>query len=357
MSNTNEPVPPPAFRGQIRIPVRLQKWQPKKKYTKKHFASLRVDSIDYEVGVAPFKIKAEMLGHYFEAHKDIYIELIVTIDAWLMSPELLDTARLDFSLTLIGEENNTKQSFYASLNDNDRQKPQLPIWTRTHANWNVKFKLSYDLSEFERNVTATLRWHHERINWFQQQIKFLDLNNLAQKDPAGFAYLQKVLPKDGTNTPEILSPVLLEQLEQARYITPGLKKLVQSYQKTLQAFLDLNENIQLIINSKQDKIYLHHAQQQQNILSRRLQNRLDVFQKVIKTYEEIKLEKLGSFLNIDRKELEAWLLSIVDKFPCFRIRDNKLIIQHDAVDPVLLEQLDQKFLEWELFERHAKPAF
>jgi hypothetical protein len=82
-----------------------------------------------------------------------------------------------------------------------------------------------------------------------------------------------------------------------------------------------------------------------------------VFQKVIKTYEEIKLEKLGSFLNIDRKELEAWLLSIVDKFPCFRIRDNKLIIQHDAVDPVLLEQLDQKFLEWELFERHAKPAF
>ena len=168
--NLPDPLNPPAFRGEIRIPIKLHKWKPKSNYAKKHNYSLRIKTLNYDVGVAPFKIKAEMLGHFLEPKKDVDLELIVTIDAWLMSPELLDSARLEFSLTFIGEEHSTNpnRSIYINMlenHDTHTQKPQLPVWTRTHANFNVIFKLHYDLPEFERNVSATLKWHHERIKW------------------------------------------------------------------------------------------------------------------------------------------------------------------------------------------------
>lgn len=357
--NNSDPdnINPPAFRGEIRIPILLDNWKPKSKISKKNGYSLRLKSLEYVVGTPPFRMKVKMLGHYFEPKKEVPLELIIIIEAWLMSPQLLDEARLEFSLNFIGEELSSNQTFYANITENNKQqkRPQLPVWTRTHANFNVKFKLHYDLQEFERNVKATLEWHHERIKWYKQQLNILDLNKLAFADPAGFAYLEKVLPGvEGQEKPEILSSILLDQLESARYISQDLKKLVKSYQETLKIFLEMNQNYQLIKSSKRDEAKHLTAHKRQNILGEKLQLRLEMFQRVIKTYEEIKLEKLSGFLEIEYQELEHWLLHLAETFDCFRIRDNKLIIQHDQVDTELLDQLDKKFLEWDLFERNHR---
>ena len=91
-------IQPPVFQGVVRIPVRLQQWRPRSKYSRAHNCSLRVDNITSHVGTAPFIVKAMMIGHFFE-DRDVDIELIVKVESWLMSPELLTQARLEFSLT------------------------------------------------------------------------------------------------------------------------------------------------------------------------------------------------------------------------------------------------------------------
>lgn len=357
MSSRAQPLPPPAFRGEIRIPVRLHKWKPKKKYTKEHHASLRLESFALDVGVPPLKIKAELLGHYFEQDRDVDIELLITVEAWLMSPELLDTAKLEFSLTLVGEENKQgTQTFYASVVEGQesggKAGVQLPVWSRTHISYNVNFKLDYDLAEFQRNVAATLRWHQERLNWYRQQLNLFDLDMLAQSDPAGFSYLEQVLPRD--ETPEILSSSLLEQLESAHYLHKDLRLLVQHYQSDLQRFLELNHNYKALYKHKKKEVRKHQDDQQQEVLSLTFQRRLELFQRVIKTYDEITLSKLADFLELKAGELEQWLLGISTSFDCFKIRNGKLIISHEDVDPSLLAELDEKFLEFDLFGRHGK---
>ncbi len=350
--NHNRFIQPPVFQGIVRIPVRLHPWHPHSKYNRLHNSSLRVDNISSSVGTAPFTVKAMMIGHFFE-EREIDIELIVKIESWLMSPELLSQARLEFSLTIIGEEHNTTKSFYANMGptNSDGVNVNLPVWTRTQLDFATKFKLDYDIPEFENNVKATLTWHLERLDWVKQQLQLIDVDMMNSLEPEKIDQLDKLLPKENK---EMLSLSLIDQIIDAHYISQPIRQLAMNYKLSAKKFQVLSQDYFQILQEKTVELQKQRSDKQQSILSQKFQHRLDIFQRVIKTYEEISLEKLAKILEFETPELELWLLRIAPQFSCFKIKDHTLIIDHQEVDPALLNKLEEKFLEWEFFEREGK---
>ena len=350
--SSNKLMQPPVFQGVIRIPIRLHQWKPRGKYTRIHNGSLRVDNISSQVGTAPFTVKAMMIGHFFE-DRDVDIELIVKVESWLMSPELLNQARLEFSLTLIGEEHNSQKLFYANMGmqTSEGVNVNLPVWSRTQLDFATKFKLNYDISEFENNVRATLTYHLERLEWVKQQLQLLDIDTIASIEPEKFDKLDKLLPKEEK---EMLSLSLIDQIIEAHYISQPIRQLAKNYRASANKFKSLSQDYFQILQEKTVELQRMKHDKEQVILSQKFQQRLDIFQRVIKTYEEISLEKLGRILEFEADELELWLLRIAPQFPIFKIKDHTLIINHSEVDPTLLNKLEEKFLEWEFFERQGK---
>ena len=345
-------IQPPVFQGVVRIPVRLHRWHPRSKYNRMHNSSLRVENITSHVGTAPFTVKAMMIGHFFE-ERDVEIELIVKVESWLMSPELLSQARLEFALTLIGEEHNSTKSFYAHMGPHNSEgvDVDLPVWTRTQLDFATKFKLNYDIQEFENNVRATLTYHLERLEWVKQQLQLIDVNLMSSMEPDKIQKLDKLLPKESK---DILSMSLIDQIIDAHYISNPIRQLAKSYKVAAKQFQDLSQDYFQILQEKTMELQRKRSDRENLILSQKFQHRLDMFERVIKTYEEISLEKLAKILEFETPELEIWLLRIAPQFSCFKIKDHTLIINHSEVDPSLLNKLEEKFLEWEFFERHGK---
>jgi hypothetical protein len=293
-----------------------------------------------------------MVGHFFE-NQDVDIELVVKIESWLMSPELLSQARLEFSLTLIGEEHNSSKSFYANMGaqNSEGMNVNLPVWTRTQLDFSTKFKLNYDLSEFENNVSATLNWHLERLEWVKQQLQLLDVDMISNIEPEKIDKLDKLLPKEEK---EMLSLSLIDQIIDAHYISRPIRQLAVNYRNSANKFKALSQDYFQILQEKTIELQRLRSDKQQTILSQKFQHRLDLFQRVVKTYEIIGLDKLSKILEFELDELELWLLRIGPQFPCFKIKDHNLIINQSEVDPNLLNKLEEKFLEWEFFERQGK---
>ncbi len=345
-------IQPPVFQGTVRIPLRLHQWRPRSKYNRQHNSSLRVDNISSQVGTAPFVVKAYMIGHFFE-DRDVDIELLVKIESWLMSPELLSQARLEFSLTLIGEEHNTTKSFYANMGPHNSEAVtvELPVWTRTQLDFTTKFKLEYDISEFENNVKATLTWHLERLEWVKQQLQLIDVDMMSSIAPENITKLDKLLPKENK---EMLSLSLIDQIIDAHYISHSIRQLAKDYKLAAKKFQTLSQDYFQILQEKTIELQRQRSDRENLILRQKFQRRLDMFERVIKTYEEISLEKLAKILEFETPELELSLLRIAPQFSCFKIKDHKLIIDHSEVDPALLNKLEEKFLEYEFFEKHGK---
>lgn len=351
--NNRSFIQPPVFQGVVRIPVKLHRWKPRSKYVRIHHGSLRVDNIQSHVGTAPFTVKAMMIGHFFESDYDVDIELIVKIESWLMSPELLNNARLEFSLTLIGEEHNSTKSFYANIGapNSETVSVNLPVWSRTQLDFATKFKLKYDISEFENNVRATLTYHLERLEWVKQQLQLLDVDMISSIEPEKIDKLDKLLPKEDK---EMLSLSLIDQIIDAHYISNPIRQLAKNYRISANKFKSLSQDYFQILQEKTIELQKRRNDKAQSILSQKFQQRLDIFQRVIKTYEEISLEKLSRILEFETPELELWLLRIAPQFSCFKIKNHTLTIDHNEVDPALLNKLEEKFLEWEFFERQGK---
>ena len=169
--------------------------------------------------------------------------------------------------------------------------------------------------------------------------------------PENITKLDKLLPKENK---EMLSLSLIDQIIDAHYISHSIRQLAKDYKLAAKKFQTLSQDYFQILQEKTIELQRQRSDRENLILSQKFQRRLDMFERVIKTYEEISLDKLAKILEFETPELELWLLRIAPQFACFKIKDHKLIIDHSEVDPTLLNKLEEKFLEYEFFEKHGK---
>ena len=315
------------FEGKVHIPIKLQTWYPKTMYGKKHNASLRLDKLEYSVGLPPFVVEVNTLGHYFESNKDITEDFIVSIKAWLMSPELLETSILEFTVTLIGEEQVSERAFYSTDQPLDNGSIILPIWSNTPISFKLKLKLNYDIREFERSIQKTLSFYTEGLRLAISKNEF---TNLSPK------YSQSMV---GIPDPIIVPETTFELLEEAIYISKQTKDIIKRYKDALQEFIVLKPHI----SQKNKTIETGPFRP----VDDKLFKRLKVLERVLHTYERISLKKLAKFLDIQVDRLELWLLSLDESIP-IKISGEDIFIDSAYVTPSVIELLDHKFLEWEI---------
>ena len=266
---TNIHQPFPTFQGKITIPIRLHKFYPKTKYGKENRFSLKLDKLDYQVGIPPFSVNVTTLGHYFESNRDVDEEITVTISTWLMSPELLDRAVLEFSITLVGEEKLDSHTFY-SLNspinpDNEQDKPIAPVWSITKVPFKMKLKLLYDVREFDRILQKSFSYYNENLR--------LALNGSAAIS--------------GVPQPILIPEYNLEMLKNAKYLSKQTLQLIKEYESLQAEYLKLQPYKQHhpLVTSKENF----------SKLSKKLLAKIRKLERIRKTYEKISLKKMKLF--------------------------------------------------------------
>ncbi|HKZ41926.1 MAG TPA: hypothetical protein VJ044_13260, partial [Candidatus Hodarchaeales archaeon] len=316
----------PTFQGTIKIPIKLHMWTPKTGYCKENRATLRVERIEQNVGVAPFQVQISSLGHYFESYKDSEDEIIITVSTWLMSPDLLDSAVLEFSLTLIGEERVSERTFYGSKKgpsmSSDVNGVILPIWSTSSVNFKIKLKLNYDVREFERAIQKSLNFYSESLK-------------MAMTKSLGIQYTP------GVSGPTILPSSVLEILKEARYLSRQSKEEIAEYMKSVEAFHKAKQSR----IGRSDRSFLPSSSSR---ISTRLLNRIRALERIFRTYERISLEKLASMIEVkDQKKLLRWLQELSNELP-IRIQNREIFIDLIQMNTHLFDKLDQQFVELEL---------
>ena len=309
----------PTFQGQIRIPIKLHAWISKTNYGKNHKISLKLDKLDHNVGIAPFSVNIRTLGHYFESNIDVEEDLVITIDTWLMSPELLDSAILEFSITLVGEEKVSERVFRAPNSEKTDNSPQLPVWSVSHIPFKFKLKLIYDTREFERAIIRS-------FDYYAEEIRIASTKHEFQPD----FYVD----------PTIIPVANIEILQEAKYLSKQGTNAINNYLQMMNIFHKSNPYSKY-------KSSINDFKNESSEFSKRLFKKLNIFEKIIKTYEKISLKKLATFLDIrDIERLEVWLLSLREDYP---IKLQNKIVFFDlryTNNLVTVKNLDQLFLEY-----------
>ena len=314
------------FEGKVHVPIKLQAWYPKTNYGKQHNASLRLDKLVYSVGLPPFVVEVNTLGHYFESNKDITEDFIVNIKAWLMSPELLETAILEFTVTLVGEEQVSERVFYSTDQPLDNGSVILPTWSRTPISFKLKLKLNYDIREFERSIQKTFSYYTEGLRLAVSKHEFSNISADYTKSMVGIP------------DPIVIPEITFELLEEASYVSKQTKDVIRKYKEALHEYLAL----------KPSNVHKQRTTESGPFqpVDDKLFKRLKILERVLRTYDKISIKKLAKFLDIQPDRLELWLLSLDETIP-IKIRGDDIFIDSTYVTPSMIELLDHKFLEWE----------
>ncbi|MHA1989970.1 MAG: hypothetical protein ACW981_00405 [Candidatus Hodarchaeales archaeon] len=309
----------PTFQGQLRIPVKLSAWTPKTKYGKNHRVSLRLDKLDHHVGIAPFSVNIRSLGHYFESNQDVVEDLIITIDTWLMSPDLLDSAILEFAVTLVGEEMVSEKVFVSPKEDLDKDDlPRGPVWSVSHIPFKFKLKLLYDTREFDRSIQNSFSYYSEQIKRSLVKHEFQNHSNL-----------------DPTEIPQSN----IELLKSAKYLSKQTLRTLEDYENLLNQLFNVN-------SYSRYKSSMKGYEKESSEFSKKLFRKLNIFEKIIRSYEKITLKNLAKFLNIrDIEKLEIWLLSLRNDYP-IRIYDKQVFFEKSFFSKNPLDSLDKLFVEF-----------
>ena len=149
-------------------------------------------------------------------------------------------------------------------------------------------KLLYDTREFDRSIDNS-------FSFFTEEIK-----RLGTKHEFHSSISQEPTTIPLTN---------LEALKSAKYLSKQTMNTINDYEITLNNFYQANPYSKYKLN-------INNFEKESSEFSKKLFKKLNLFSKILKSYEKISLKKLANFLNIRNTDrLEIWLLSLTEEFP------------------------------------------